>query len=272
MNRIEKALFAVFFAGLSYSVQAVTADNRYDAITNRNIFRLNDPPPPVAPPSKEDSTLDRKIEFSGISTVAGHKKAWFVVAPKPGSKDTPLYLSLSEGERQDFLEVVSIAPDEGEVKIMNSGNAMVLSLKNNSLKPQAVAPAPPAPGGLPVAHTAIPAPRPVPSAPSYGHSATSGHTSYGNNSYGNNSYGNNSSYSRGGVTVSGGTPVLQSMPNNGKTENTGLRTIPTRTLRLAPTQQQSPPVDPLTQRVMMEVQQEHARQTGQQLPPLPPLP
>lgn len=262
MNRIEKMLMVAVLAGLSCSAYAVTAENRYETITDRNIFRLNPPPPPPAPSSKDESVLDRKVDLSGFSNVGGHKKAWFVVAPKPGSKEPPLYLSLSEGQRQDFLEVVSISEDEGEVKILNSGNAMVLSLKNNSLKPQAVAPAPPAPGAPPVAHTVTPAPRP--------HSTP---TSYGNtkNSYGNRSSYGNGSYGRGGVTVSGGTPAPITSAVNGQHTGTtsGLRTIPTRTLRVAPKQA---PVDPLTQRVMMEVQQEQARQTGQMLPPLPPLP
>jgi hypothetical protein len=264
MNRIEKTLLALVFAGLSYSSQALTAENRYDTIVDRNVFRLN-PMPVVTAPTNTDPVLDRKVDLSGISNVGGHKKAWFVVAPKAGSKDLPLYLNLSEGQRQDFLEVVSITESEGEVKVLNAGNSMVLSLKNNSLKAQPVAPMPPTPGVAPVAHAATPSATPQPTTASYG----SSRSAYGNSSSyanGNSSYGN-----RGAVTVSGGSPVTTAGSGQ-PVESGGLRSIPTRTLRLAPAPSQQPAVDPLTQRVMMEVQQEQAKQSGQQLPPLPPLP
>jgi len=249
MNRIEKALFVIAFAGLSCSVQAITPENRYETIIDRNIFRLN-PMPVVVAPTNADPVLEHKIKFSGISNVGGHKKAWFVVEPKTGSKDLPLYLNLSEGERQDFLEVISIMDDESKVKVNNAGNPMVLSLKDDSLKPQPVSAMPSAP---PVAHVATPAALPPPA----------------NSSYGNNSYGN-----RGGpVTVSGG-PSIGSQPGSAQTAgSTGLRSIPTRTLRLAPVaNNETAPVNPLEQRVRMELQQEQARQSGQTLPPLPPLP
>src|SRR5688500_12392271 len=114
MNRIEKTLFVFALVGLSCSVQAITAENRYDTIIDRNIFRLN-PQPIITGPTNVEPILDRKVDLSGISNVSGRKKAWFVVAPKAGSKDLPLYLNLSEGERQDFLEVVSITEQQGEV-------------------------------------------------------------------------------------------------------------------------------------------------------------
>jgi hypothetical protein len=261
MNLTERTLLTLVFVGLSCNVHALTAENRYDTIVDRNIFRLN-PVPVVTPPTATDPVLDRKIDLSGISNEGGYKKAWFVVSPKAGSKDLPLYLNLAEGQRQDFLEVVSITQEEGEVKILNAGNSMVLSLKNNSLKAQPVAPMLPTPGATPVAHTVTPIATPQPASAAYGNSA-----SYNRN--GTASYNNRGG---GGVTVSGGSPVLTT-GNGQPVESGGLRSIPTRTLRLAPVANQpTAPVDPLTQRVMMEVQQEQAKQTGQQLPPLPPLP
>lgn len=252
MNRIEKMLLVLAIVGLSCSVQAITADNRYDTIVDRNIFRLNPPPPPPST-ATNDPVLERKVDLSGISNVGGHKKAWFVVAPKAGSKDLPLYLNLSEGERQDFLEVVSIAEEEGEVKILNSGNSMVLSLKVNILKPQPVAPLSPIPAAPPVVNTGIPTPTPQPAAASY---ATP-------------SYGNASSGGRGSVTVSGGTPTVTAA--SGQTAESGLRTIPMRTLRLAPQPAAVPekPVDPLTQRVLMEIDNKDLQRRGIPAPPLP---
>lgn len=251
MNRIEKTLLVFSFVGLSYSVQALTAENRYETIIDRNIFRLN-PPPITTGPTNIDPVLERKVDLSGISNIGGRKKAWFVVSPKVGSKDLPLYLNLSEGERQDFLEVVSITEDLGEVKVVNAGNSMVLSLKTNILKAQPVAPTPP-PVATPVANAGIPSPTPQPSTASY----ADGSASYGNRA----------------VTVSGGTPTVATVGGQA-VETSGLRTIPTRTLRLAPVanQQPSAPIDPLTQRVMMEVQQQQAKQSGAVIPPIPPLP
>jgi hypothetical protein len=246
MKRIEKTLLVLSFIGLSCSVQVVTADNRYDTIIDRNIFRLN--PQPIATNGPAEVVPDRKVDLSGISNVAGNKKAWFVVAPKAGSKDLPLYLNLAEGERQDFLEVITISEESGEVKVKNGGNPMTLSLKVNSLKPQAVAPAAPTPAAVPVPPTAIPA-------------AQSASASYGNASYGGQT-----------VTVTGGTPPTTTPTTTGQTtEGSGLRSIPTRTLRLAPVANEKP-VDPVTQRVLMEVQQAEAQQTGKVLPPIPPLP
>lgn len=254
MNRIETTLLVFAFIGLSCSARAITSANHYDTIIDRNIFRLN--PTPIATiPTNTDPVLDRKVDLSGISNIAGRKRAWFVVSPKAGSKDLPLYLNLSEGERQDFLEVVSITEEQGEVKVLNAGNSMVLSLKTNILKPQPVAPTPAAPVATPVVNAGIPAPVvPQPSTPSYGGETT---TSYGG---------------RGPVTVSGGTPTV-SVAGGQSAEGTGLRTIPTRTLRLAPVANQpaanQPPVDPVTQRVMMEVDNKDMQRRGIPAPPLP---
>jgi hypothetical protein len=242
MNLIGKTLLLLAVVGFGFSVHAITPDNRYETIIDRNIFRLNEPPQLTNSPTAPE--LDKNVELSGISNDAGEKKAWFVVkAAKPGPKDLPQYMSLAEGQKQEFLEVVSIFEDEGEVKILNSGNSMVLSLKNNSLKPMPVAPTVPVPA---VPTATIPKPQPIvpTAAPSYAEGAT--------------------------ATVTGGPPSPTAA--NPTAENGGLRSIPTRTLRLAPVAATEKPIDPLTQRVLMEVQQQQAVQGGQKLPPIPPLP
>ncbi len=257
MKQIGKTVLLLGALGLEFSIQAVVPDTRYNTIVERNIFRLTSPPPVVVPPAP-DPALDRSILLSGISNIDGRKKAWFVIQPKAGGKDLPLYVSLEENVRQDFLEVVSISEQEGEVKILNSGNPMTLSLKNNS--PKAVAGAAPAAGAAPGAASFVPPPviAGAPQTPTA------------------NSYAN-PSYTGRPVTVAGGTP--SGAQGFGQPMESGLRNIPSRTVRLpsmgvnpqiAPPAE--PPVDPVTQRFMMEAQQEHSRQTGTQLPPLPPLP
>ena len=254
MNQTGKTLLLLGAFGLSFSVQALTPDTRYDTIIVRNIFRLNPPPPPAAATNLSPE-LSREVKLSGISNVSGNKKAWFIVPTKPGSKDLPLYLSLSEGEAQDFLEVVSISEEEGEVKILHTKNPMTLSLKTDTLKPSPVAPLAPS---VPVANVITPnvvTPQPSTVAASYANPANPV-----------------APYGERTATVTGGTPTL---PTATAQTDGGLRQIPTRTLRLAPVPTPAAPekpIDPLTQRVLMEVQQEQATQTGQKLPPLPPLP
>jgi hypothetical protein len=243
MNRIGKTLLSLVALGLSFSARALTPDNRYETIIDRNIFRLNPMPPPPAPTNAADSTLNREVKLTGISNIGGTRNAWFMIPTKPPSKDPPLYLNLTAGEKADFIEVVSISEEEGEVKILHTGNAMTLSLKNDSLKANPVA-ATPVPA--PVANV-VPPPTPATpdaNSPSYGRTAT----------------------------VVGGTPTspVTASSTGQPGDGSGLRTIPTRTLRLAPVADK--PVDPLTQRVMMEVQQEQAKKSGRQLPPIPPLP
>ncbi|MEO5801967.1 MAG: hypothetical protein ABIR24_00435 [Verrucomicrobiota bacterium] len=252
MNQIVKSLLLFAVVGLSINVHALTPDNRYDTIIDRNIFRLN-PIPPTLPPTNTNPELTREVKLSGISNIGGNKKAWLIVPAKPGSKDLPLYLNLSEGEGADFLEVVSISEEDGTVKILHSKNPMTLSLKNDSLKPAPVAPlAPPAPGVAPVANVITP----QPTAPSYG-------TSYPNTTPQPNAR---------AVTVTGGTPSLPAIP--GLPEGSSLRSIPTRTLRVAPGVQPVPetPVDPKKQREVMEIQKAVYDAAGQPLPPLPPTP
>lgn len=249
MNQIVKTLLLLTAVGAGYSVHAISPDNRYETIIDRNIFRLN-PPPEASTNSPAEIVPERKVDLSGLSNVAGNKKAWFVVAPKAGSKDLPLYLSLSEGERQDFLEVLNINEESGEVKVKNAGNPMTLSLKVNSLKPQAVAPTAPVPAPASRPPTPIPAPQ-QPAA-----------TSYGNNSYSSGQ----------SVTVTGGTPVSSATTSGQTTEGSGLRSIPTRTLRLAPVATQTKPVDPVTQIINMERDRQDKLKQGLTPPPPPPIP
>lgn len=242
MNRIGKTLLLMTALVAGVTAHAQTADSRYDTIVDRNIFRLTSPPPPPAAPTNTEA-LDRNIELSGISNIGGKKKAWFIVKAK-GAKESQ-YVNLGENERQEFLEVVSISEEEGEVTVLNSGSSMVLSFKNNAPKATAGGAAPPPPVPIATAN--------VVTQPSYANAAPSG--------------------SGSSVTVSGGAPVT-SLAQPGQAES-GLRTIPTRTLRLQPVAQPQPqesqtPVDPQKQRETMEIQKAVYDAAGIPLPPLPP--
>lgn len=254
MNLSGKNLLWLLAIGITTSANGA-ANDRYNTIADRNIFRLTSPPPPP-PVTNINEALDRNVEFSGISTVNGQKKAWFIVKPK-AAKDAPMYLSIGENERQDFLEVVSISEENGEVKVVNGGASMILSFKNNLPKGGPLAPVSGVPLPAVVGGSPVPSQLPV--------------TSYPVNT------GNAGKLNAGrAVTVTGGPATLPS--GTAQPENT-LRTIPTRQVRLSPISGNPPPaapqegpVDPVAQRAMMEIQQEQARQTGKTIPPLPPLP
>ncbi|MEO6181861.1 MAG: hypothetical protein ABIP71_01885 [Verrucomicrobiota bacterium] len=262
MNSTGKYLLLLAVLGPAFSSQAITPDDRYNMIVERNIFRLTSPPPPP-PITPTNDPLDRKIELSGITRVGGEKKAWFIVPPKAGSKDLPLYFTLGENQGQDFLEVVSISEEMKEVKIKNSGNPMILSFTNNA--PKAVSgPGVPAPAPVAAVNTGV-----VPPQPAVLYNG-------GNANYGGANAGSYGSAGRG-VTVTGGSGSSTGTAHSGlgQPSEGGLRTIPTRNLRVPPSAAVTAPeapIDPVAQRALMEIQQAQAQQSGQAIPPLPPLP
>lgn len=95
------------------------ADNPYEPIVARNIFGLNPPqavnPLDVAPPSN--------ITPDGIMTIFGTRQVLFKVAvpPRPPAPATEKSYILSEGQRQDDIEVVRIDEKTGVVTFNNHG-------------------------------------------------------------------------------------------------------------------------------------------------------
>src|SRR5471032_2374550 len=96
MNSWGKIIMVLGSLALGGSLFAVTPDNPYKVIFERNAFKLNPlpkieppPPPPEVPPN---------IELTGFSQVGDEKKAWFMIAPKSPTEQ-PQYVSLRVGER-----------------------------------------------------------------------------------------------------------------------------------------------------------------------------
>ncbi|HZM03929.1 MAG TPA: hypothetical protein VFC44_13035 [Candidatus Saccharimonadales bacterium] len=111
--------------------------NPYFVISERNVFHLNPiPPPPEPEKPKQDLPV---IKISGFVKVGNSSKALFSSTSKD-KKDLPIYYSLSEGEKQGFLELVKIDRDKGEAEIINSGVKMTLNLKDDTLKDTISAP------------------------------------------------------------------------------------------------------------------------------------
>ncbi|MGH7953205.1 MAG: hypothetical protein ACREFE_14995 [Limisphaerales bacterium] len=125
MKRIGKV--AVCFAGaLALNVSLLADDvvlpgNPYAPVVERNLFGLNpvtvaEPtPPPVKPPVK--------ITPNGIMTIFGQLQVLFKVAgtPERGKPAVEQSYILSEGQRQDDIEVTHIDEKKGIVTFNNHG-------------------------------------------------------------------------------------------------------------------------------------------------------
>jgi hypothetical protein len=131
------------------------SDNPYAAVIARNIFGLNPPAPPAPPP---DPILNLpKITPSGIMGVYGHYRVLFKVnaAPKPGQPAKDQFYNLSEGQRQDDIEIVKIDDKNKLVTFNNHGTMQELPLANTPASagpsPTPAAASPIMPGAAPVA-------------------------------------------------------------------------------------------------------------------------
>ena len=133
-----KILASFLAALLPLASNAVTADNPYHTIVDRNPFGLN---PPVVNPTTPIDQQPANVKFNGIADVGGRRKAFFTI-PGKDPKDPPRYITLAEAERSDVLEVTKIFKEEGEVEVINTGIKMVLNFKNNGNKGPSPSPIP----------------------------------------------------------------------------------------------------------------------------------
>jgi len=132
------------------AVQAV-GDNPYQKIVERNVFGLKPIPPPPPPPPPPTPPVP-KITLQGITTILGYRQVLFK-ALTPPSAGVPLkeqsYM-LSEGQREDDIEVVTINETDGTVKFNNHGTVQLLDMKTDSAKATPGAALPPTKAPLPV--------------------------------------------------------------------------------------------------------------------------
>ena len=136
-------LVAVLLAGASVHAGEVAAsDKPYAAMVARNIFNLV-PIPANTAPEAPPADPPPKITLNGIMSIFGKWEALFKVAadkPKPGQPPAKeeAYV-LSEGERQDEIEVTKIDEPASLVTFNNHGVVQELPLAN---APNASGPAP----------------------------------------------------------------------------------------------------------------------------------
>ena len=107
-----------------------SADMPYSSIVARNIFGLVPIPPPDPDAGKPPVEPPPKITPNGIMTIFGRDQALFKVAtkPKPGQPPKDDSYVLSEGERQDDIEVVKIDHVSSIITFNNHGIVQALPL------------------------------------------------------------------------------------------------------------------------------------------------
>ena len=236
MKRV--GIIAVCFAGglmLHTSLRAddvVLPGNPYAVVVARNIFNLN-PPVPVDPNAKLIEP-PVKITPNGIMSIFGQLQVLFKVAAKPGGKDASYILT--EGQRQDDIEVTKINEKAGVVTFNNHGVTQDLPLV---ITPPSSTPAPAITGG-------------------FSGASTPGGNNPFNNRFGNRGGGNNF----GGGNSSGNNPSAGS--------GSGPRNVPTRSPSLI--QQPQSTMSQEEQVVAIEVNRELTKQKviAGDMPPLPP--
>ena len=133
MKRVEQIAFCLVIALTGIAI--VRADDTapsgepYATVVARNIFGLNPAPPPDA--HALDANPPPKIIPNGIMDILGELQVLFKVAqpPRPGSPATPdeSYI-LSQGQRQDEIEVVKIDQKNSVVTFNNHGETQTLPL------------------------------------------------------------------------------------------------------------------------------------------------
>ncbi len=262
------------------ALAALTQDNPYEGIVERNVFGLKEPPK-AGPPPEPPKPPPPKLTLQGIHYLMGHWQVLFKApAPvKPGEapKGDVGYV-LSEGEAEADVEVLKIDGKEGRVTFKNHGQEQTLSMDRDAAKPApgAVAAAPmTAPGvqpvpGTPVTTFAVPTPV-APAGATFGGSAMTPVPS--------RTLRQPSTYS-GGVPISPVPSAAQFPPSASISVGAGspgtitLGGMPTPTVAAAPQvqQPQQPQMTPEEQVVLIELNRQLTAKEvmAGELPPLPP--
>jgi uncharacterized membrane protein YgcG len=131
-KKLQLALNAGAGAADPASVNNPSPDNPYAAVVVRNIFGLVATPPPPDPNIKIEASLP-KITPTGIMSVFGHSRVLFKVAGAPAKQGQPAkdeFYILSQGQRQDDIEVTKIDEKNSLVTFDNHGTTQELPLIN----------------------------------------------------------------------------------------------------------------------------------------------
>ncbi|HZF00325.1 MAG TPA: hypothetical protein VE344_00335 [Methylomirabilota bacterium] len=227
-------------------------DNPYAPIIARNIFNLN--PPTVAP--AEDPNPPLKITPNGIMSVFGKLQVLFKVAgvTRPGQPAKDEYYTLSEGERQDDIEIMQIDDKKSLITFKNHGIVQTLPLASapsNGIVPSSSISSIPLPPGIP-----------------------SGLTSPVNNNYNGGGtfgrFGQRGRPGRGGQNNQENTGATTG--NNNLNDNVNLRSVPTRIYQPEQTQipqDQIPAIIEQQRAALLDMPPEQRPYSPNILPPTP---
>jgi hypothetical protein len=253
MRTTKAALLSALALSAATSwANAETRANPYGPIVERNAFGLKPPPPPQTETPTEPAKPPPNVKLTGISNLFQKRALLEITEQQPGAKpgqaptpggnvNRPI---LGESEGAFGVEVLAIDLERNIVKIRNAGTESELTFEVPKPSGGAVAGAPgQAPGQPPVVNPqALNVNSAAGSQPTIVSSSAAQATGGGGVSIyggGNTAAQNNS----GGVTSYGG-----AVPSP-LGADTGLRTIPSRTIR---TPEQAP-VDPAQQQLLMEL-------------------
>lgn len=121
-------------------------ENPFRGITERNAFALLPPPPPPPPdaPPPPPPPPPITVKLTGLTDLLGKKKAYLVLTEQ-GPNKQPKYVSLTEGEASDNVEVLSIDLKTKFVKVNNNGQFTNMTFAKLEAGPATGAPV----GGVP---------------------------------------------------------------------------------------------------------------------------
>ncbi|HWQ92458.1 MAG TPA: hypothetical protein VN673_12370 [Clostridia bacterium] len=144
------------FGGNLLAYVPETRRDAYEAIPERNLFGLKPAAKPAAPQETAEPALPKMV-LTGITTILGNKRALLKAVPpgnKPGEQSKERSFILTEGQQEDFVEVIQINEDQGSVTLRNSGAIMTLTFDKDGPKLPNTAPGP-GQGGAPIPAPAL---------------------------------------------------------------------------------------------------------------------
>ncbi len=144
--KLTAALAASLTLTVGVNAQDTSAGDPYAVVVTRNVFGLNPPAPPAPPTAAEPPP---KIIPNGIMDIFGQLQVLFKVpaTPKAGVPAIDQSYILSEGQRQDDIEVMKIDGKAGIITFNNHGEVQQLALVVTQPSSTAAAAPAAAPGG-----------------------------------------------------------------------------------------------------------------------------
>ncbi len=143
---LSRLLTAAVLAGFAAGALA-EKETPYQIIVDRNPFALKPIPPPPPPPGPPEPTNNTPppsdVKMSGITTLLGEARV-FLEFTDPQTKKVTRPPALQAGDKEGNVEVLSIDPENGVVRIRQGETETSLDFEKNGVKPSAVASAAPA--------------------------------------------------------------------------------------------------------------------------------